>query len=100
MKEHKNNSGSVEKNLDAMLSKPYICVCVRAHVHTHIPTPDLKWLSCRILLLGDQTVSPQPHSNLNSDRYVSSVLGMARTNIKGHVYLLQSSTFLSQLSLA
>lgn len=65
---------------------PYTCVSVLEGTHAD-PTLDLKWLSCRMLLLGDQTVSPQPPSNLNSDRYVPSALGMAKTNIKGHVYL-------------
>ena len=83
-----------------MLSKAHVCVYTRTCACTHSLTPDLKWLSRRMLLLGDQTVSAQPHSNLNRDRYVPSVLGMASTNSKGHVYLLQYSTFLSQLSLA
>lgn len=65
-----------------------VYTCVHVHADTHAdPPPELKWLSYRMLLLGDQTVSPQPRSNLNSDRYVPSALGMARTNIKGHVYL-------------
>lgn len=53
-----------------MLSKVYMCVY--AHNVPFELTPDLKWLSRRMLLL-DQTVSAQPHSNLNSDRYVPSV---------------------------
>jgi len=61
---------------------------VRVHAGAQAdPTPDLKWLSCGMLLLGDQTVSAQPQSHLNSERYVPSALGTARTNIKGHVYL-------------
>lgn len=76
-----------------MLNKVHVCVqsahtSVHARADTHAdPTPDLKWLSCRMLLLGDQTVSPQSQSNLNSDRYVPSALGMARANIKGYVDL-------------
>lgn len=70
------------------------CTCMPVCTHKQGPTLDLKWLSCRMLLLGDQTVSPQPQSNLNSDRYVPSALGIARTNIKGHVYLFQYSTVL------
>lgn len=58
------------------------------HMSTHPgPRPELKWLSCRMVLLGDQTVSFQPLSYLNiSDRKVLSASDLARTNIAGHTY--------------
>lgn len=61
------------------------------HSSTHPgPHPDLKWLSCRMVLLGDQIVSFQPQSYLNiSDRKVPTASDLARINIEEHTYPLQ-----------
>lgn len=70
----------------------YIYTCALC-AHTNRAHLGLKWLSCRMLLLGDQSVSPLPPSNLNSERDVLSALGTARTNIEGYLHLFQESTF-------
>lgn len=66
----------------------------KLHMRTHPgPRPDLRWLSCRMGLLGDQIVSFQPLTYLNiSNRKVPSASDLARKNIEGHTYPFQLLT--------